>query len=54
MEEEAHGGKVRVTFRLLLTRQQAEALAARAIHEDKNLETLGPEILEGAARKGKA
>jgi hypothetical protein len=53
-EEEAHGGKVRMTFRILLTRQQAEALAAPAIHEEKNLETLLPEILEGAARKGKA
>jgi hypothetical protein len=30
--EEAPGGKVRMTFRVLLTRQQAEALAAaRAI-----------------------
>jgi hypothetical protein len=51
-EEEAPGGKVRMTFRVLLTRQQAEALAARAIQEEKNLETLVAEILEAAA-KGK-
>jgi hypothetical protein len=36
-EDEAPGGKVRMTFRVLLTRQQAEALAARAIQEEKNL-----------------
>jgi hypothetical protein len=53
-EEEAPGGKVRMTFRVLLTREQAEALAARAIQEEKNLETLVAEILEAAARKGKA
>ena len=52
-EDEAPGGKVRMTFRVLLTRQQAEALAARAIQEEKNLETLVAEILEPAARKGK-
>ena len=43
-----------MTFRVLLTRQQAEALAARAIQEEKNLETLVGEIIEAAARKGKA
>ena len=53
-EEEAPGGKVRMTFRVLLTRQQAEALAARAIQEEKNLETLVGEILEAAGVKGKA
>ena len=53
-EEEAPGGKVRMTFRVLLTRQQAEALATRAIQEDKNLETLVAEILQAAAGKGKA
>jgi hypothetical protein len=47
------GGKVRMTFRVLLTRQQAETLAARAIQEEKNLETLVGEILEAAAVKGK-
>ncbi|HUP38009.1 MAG TPA: hypothetical protein VNC82_21480 [Candidatus Limnocylindria bacterium] len=30
-EEEAPSGEVRMTFRVLLTRQQAGALAARAI-----------------------
>ena len=53
-EDEASGGKVRMTFRVLLTRQQAEALAARAIQEEKNLETLVGEILETAAGNGKA
>jgi len=43
-----------MTFRVLLTRQQAEALAARAIQDEKNLETLVGEILEAAERKGKA
>jgi hypothetical protein len=47
-EEEAPGGKVRMTFRVLLAREQAEALAARAIREEKKLETLATEILEGA------
>jgi hypothetical protein len=53
-EEDAPGGKVRMTFRVLLTRHQAEALAARAIQEEKNLETLVREILEAAAVRGKA
>jgi hypothetical protein len=53
-EEEAPGGKVRMTFRVLLSRSQAEALAARAIREENNLETLVAEILEAAAVKGKA
>jgi hypothetical protein len=35
----------------VLGRQQAEALAARAIQEGKNLETLAAEILEAAVRK---
>jgi hypothetical protein len=52
--EEAPDGKVRMTFRVLLTREQAEALAARAIQEEKNLETLVGEILQAAAGKGKA
>jgi predicted HicB family RNase H-like nuclease len=53
-EEEAPGGKVSMTFRVMLTRQQAEALATRAIQEEKNLETLVAEILQAAAGKGKA
>jgi len=39
-----------MTFRVVLSRQQAEALAACAIQEEKNLETLVAEILEAAAR----
>jgi len=50
-EDEAPGGKVRMTFRVLLTRQQAEALAARAIQEEKNLDTLVAEILETASQE---
>jgi hypothetical protein len=49
-EDQAPGGKVRLTFRVTLGRQQAEALTARAIQEEKNLETLLGEILEAAAR----
>jgi len=37
-----------------VSRQQAEALAARAIREEKNLVTLVTEILEAAPAKGKA
>jgi hypothetical protein len=48
-EESVPGDKVRMTFRLLLRRQQAEALAARAIREQKNLMTLVEEILDAAA-----
>ena len=35
-EEEAPGGKVRMTFRVVLPRQAAEALVARAITEEKH------------------
>lgn len=51
-EEEAPGGKVRMTFRLVLPRSVAEALAARSIREEKNLPLLVTEILEAAAKKG--
>ena len=50
-EEEALGGKVNMTFRVVLARQDAEALAARAIREEKNIVTVVIEILEAAARK---
>jgi hypothetical protein len=50
-EEEAPGGKVRMTFRVVLPRQAAEALVARAIREEKNIGTLVTEILEAAAAK---
>jgi hypothetical protein len=39
------GGKVRMTFRVVLSRQHAQALAAQAIREEKNLEALVTEIL---------
>jgi hypothetical protein len=51
-EEEAAGGKVRMTFRVVLPRPVAEALVARAIQAEKNLEMLVTEILEAAAKKG--
>jgi hypothetical protein len=50
-EEEAPGGKVRMTFRVVLSRQQAEALAAMAIRAEKNIGTLVTEILEAASAK---
>jgi hypothetical protein len=40
-----------MTFRVVLGRQPAEALAARAIREEKNLVTLVEEILGAAAVK---
>ena len=42
------GNRGRMTIRVVLARQQAEALAARAIREEKNIETLVTEILEAA------
>ena len=53
-EEEAPGGKVRMTFRVVLPRQAAEALVARAITEEKNIGMLVTEILEAAATKVRA
>jgi hypothetical protein len=50
-EEEAPDGKVRMTFRVVLPRQVAEALAARAIREERNIGALVTEILEAAAAK---
>ena len=47
------GDKVRMTFRVILGRQQAEALAARAIREEKNIGALVTEII-AAAVKNKA
>jgi hypothetical protein len=41
-----------MTFRVVLRRSDAEALAARAIREEKNIGTVVTEILEGAARQG--
>jgi hypothetical protein len=47
-EEAVGSDKVRMTFRVILGRQQAEALAARAIREEKNIGTLVTEILDAA------
>jgi hypothetical protein len=49
-EEPMPGDKVKMTFRVVLARQDAEALAARAIREEKNIATVATEILEAAAR----
>jgi hypothetical protein len=49
-EEAVGSDKVRMTFRVILGRQQAEALAARAIREEKNIGALVAEILEAAAK----
>ena len=53
-EEAVGGDKVRMTFRVILGREQAEALAARAIREEKNIGALVTEILEAAATKSRA
>jgi hypothetical protein len=39
-----------MTFRVVLARSVAEALAARAIREEKNIGTLVTEILEAAGQ----
>jgi hypothetical protein len=51
-EESAPGDKVHMTFRVVLRRSDAEALAARAIREEKNIGMVVTGILEGAARRG--
>jgi hypothetical protein len=54
-EEALPGDKVRLTFRVILARRDAEALAARAIREERNIEGLVGELLAAAAqRRGKA
>ena len=50
-EESVGGDQVRMTFRVVLGRQHAEALAARAIREEKNIGALVTEILEAAAAR---
>jgi len=50
-EENVGGDKVRMTFRVILSRQQAEVLAARAINEEKNIGALVTEILEAAVKR---
>jgi hypothetical protein len=49
-EEGLGGNKVRMTFRLILGRQQAEALA-RAIREEKNIGALVTEMLEAPVKR---
>ena len=53
-EEAVGGDKVRMTFRVILGRQQAEALAVRAIREEKNIAELVTGILEAAATNSDA
>ena len=48
-EESVAPDKVRMIFRVVLERQHAEALAARAIREEKNITSMVAEILEEAA-----
>jgi putative ABC transport system substrate-binding protein len=48
-EEALPGDKVRLTFRIVLGRRAAEALSARAIRAEKNLDVLVTELLEAAA-----
>ena len=51
-EESVAPDKVRMTFRVVLKRREAEALAARAIREEKNIATMVAEILaEAVGRK---
>lgn len=49
-EEIVTGGRVRMTFRVVLDRKDAQALAAPAIREEKNLVTVVAEILTAAAK----
>jgi hypothetical protein len=49
-EEALPGDKVRLTFRIVLARRDAEALSARAIREERNLEGLVEDILAAAAK----
>jgi hypothetical protein len=54
-EEQAPGpsDRVRLTFRIVLDRKDAEALATLAIRQEKNIGTLVTEIFEAAAKKAK-
>lgn len=40
-----------MTFNVILTRKEAEALAARSIREEKNIAAVVTEILEAAVKK---
>jgi hypothetical protein len=50
--EPAPRDKVRMTFRVVLSRRQAEALTARAIREERSLLALVTELLESAPTRG--
>jgi hypothetical protein len=50
--EPAPGDKVRMTFRVVLSRRQAEALTARAIREERSLLALVMELLESVPTRG--
>ena len=50
--EPAPGDKVRMTFRVVLSPRQTEALAARAIREERSLLALVTELLESAPARG--
>ncbi len=50
--EPAPGDKVRMTFRVVLSRRQAEALTARAIREERSLLALVTELIESAPTRG--
>ncbi|HKX03592.1 MAG TPA: hypothetical protein VJX71_13935 [Methylomirabilota bacterium] len=50
-EEAVGSGNVRMTFRVILGRQQAEALAAQAIRGEKDIGARVTEILEAAVTR---
>lgn len=49
-EEALPGDKVRLTFRLVLARRDAEALSARAIREERNVESVVEGLLTASVR----
>ena len=50
--EAALGDKVRMTFRVVLSRRLAGVLTARAIREERSLLALVTELLESAPARG--
>jgi len=50
--EPALGDKVRMTFRVVLSRRLAGVLTARAIREERSLLALVTELLESAPARG--
>ena len=49
-EEAMPGDRVRLTLRIVLARPAAEALSARAIREERNLEGVVEDILAAATK----